>query len=239
MSEDKEKIAEHKRRNREMFDAIAQRYDLLNHLLSGGIDIYWRRRALDSLRVERPQRILDLATGTGDFALSAGRLEPQRVFGVDVALEMLRLGVQKVKARDAQATLLGGDAEYLPFRDGSFDVVMGAFGVRNFGHIPSGLAEAYRVLKPGGEILVLDFCEPAVPIFKQLYLFYFHKVLPLVGGIISGERQAYAYLPRSVGDFPQGEAFVRLLDEAGFVESEATPLTMGICSIYQGLKPLS
>jgi demethylmenaquinone methyltransferase / 2-methoxy-6-polyprenyl-1,4-benzoquinol methylase len=171
MSEDKEKIAEHKRRNREMFDAIARRYDLLNHLLSGGIDIYWRRRALDSLRVKQPLRILDLATGTGDFALSAGRIEPQQVIGIDVALEMLRIGVQKVKARGALAALLGGDAEYLPFQDGCFDVVMGAFGVRNFGHIPSGLAEAYRVLKPGGEILVLDFCEPAMPIFKQLYLF--------------------------------------------------------------------
>ena len=144
-----------------------------------------------------------------------------------------------MKARGARAALLGGDAEYLPFQDGCFDVVMGAFGVRNFGHIPSGLAEAYRVLKPGGEILVLDFCEPAMPIFKQLYLFYFHKVLPLVGGLVSGERQAYAYLPRSVGDFPQGAAFVRLLDEAGFAESVATPLTMGICSIYQGLKPKS
>ncbi len=116
---------------------------------------------------------------------------------------------------------------------------MGAFGVRNFGHIPSGLAEAFRVLRPGGQILVLDFCEPAVPLFKQLYLFYFHNVLPLVGGLISGQRQAYAYLPRSVGAFPQGAAFVRLLDEAGFVESSATPLTMGICSIYRGRKAVS
>jgi demethylmenaquinone methyltransferase/2-methoxy-6-polyprenyl-1,4-benzoquinol methylase len=236
MLEDKEKIAEHKRLNREMFDAIAQRYDLLNHLLSGGIDIYWRRRALDSLKLAHPPRILDLATGTGDFALAAGRLQPERIVGIDVALEMLRLGVRKVDERAAPATLLGGDAESLPFRDGSFDVVMGAFGVRNFGHIPSGLAEAFRVLRPGGQMLVLDFCEPAVPLFKQLYLFYFHKILPLVGGLLSGQRQAYAYLPRSVGTFPQGAAFVRLLEEAGFVEASATPLTMGICSIYRGVR---
>jgi demethylmenaquinone methyltransferase/2-methoxy-6-polyprenyl-1,4-benzoquinol methylase len=239
MLEDKEKIAEHKRRNREMFDAIARRYDLLNHLLSGGIDLYWRRRALSALRGGQPRRILDLATGTGDFALSAGRLGPERVVGVDVALQMLRIGKRKASARAAALDLLGGDAEFLPFRDHSFDVVMGAFGVRNFGHIPRGLAEAYRVLKPGGEVLVLDFCEPTAPLFRQLYLFYFHKVLPLVGGLISGERQAYAYLPRSVGYFPQGEAFVQLLDQAGFSETVATPLTLGICSIYQGLKPLS
>ena len=236
MLENKEKIAEHKRRNREMFDAIAQRYDVLNHLLSGGIDIYWRRRALDSLQLSDEPRILDLATGTADFALAAGRLNPERIVGVDVALEMLRLGAKKVEERCAPAALMGGDAENLPFQDASFDVVMGAFGVRNFGHIPSGLAEAFRVLRPGGQILVLDFCEPAVPLFKQLYLFYFHNILPLIGGLLSGQRQAYAYLPHSVGNFPQGSAFVQLLEDAGFVESSATTLTMGICSIYQGRK---
>ena len=236
MLENKEKIAEHKRRNREMFDAIAQRYDVLNHLLSGGIDIYWRRRALDNLQLSNEPRILDLATGTADFALAAGRLNPKRIIGVDVALEMLRLGVKKVEERSAPAALMGGDAEHLPFKEGSFDVVMGAFGVRNFGHIPSGLAEAHRVLRPGGQILVLDFCEPATPFFKQLYQFYFHNILPLIGGLLSGQRQAYAYLPNSVGTFPQGSAFVRLLEDAGFVEASATTLTMGICSIYQGSK---
>ena len=236
--ENKEKIAEHKRRNRDMFNAIARRYDLLNHLLSGGVDIYWRRRALDLVRVERPARVLDLATGTGDFALAAGRLDPTEVFGVDVAIEMLRLGVDKIAERQpaVPSRLLAGDAEDLPFRDGVFDLVMGAFGVRNFGHIPTGLAEAYRVLKPGGEILVLDFCQPTAPLFRQLYLFYFHKVLPLVGGLISGEREAYAYLPRSVGDFPQGRAFVEELDGAGFVDTGYVPLTLGISAVYQGVK---
>ena len=239
MYKNREGIAEHKRRNREMFDAIAQRYDVLNHLLSGGIDIYWRRRALNSLQLSNKPRILDLATGTADFALAAGRLNPQSIIGVDVALEMLRLGVRKVQERSAPAALMGGDAEHLPFQDASFDVVMGAFGVRNFGHIPSGLAEAYRVLRPGGQILVLDFCEPATPLFKQLYQFYFHKILPLVGGLLSGQREAYAYLPNSVNTFPQGSSFVQLLEDAGFIEASATTLTMGICSIYQGCKRVS
>lgn len=233
------KVKEHKQRNRAMFNAIARRYDLLNHLLSGGVDIYWRRRALGSVRQSRPERILDLATGTADFAIAARRLEPQRVVGVDVAVEMLRLGVGKVSREglDGRVRLLAGDGEGLPFKGGCFDLVMGAFGVRNFGHIPTGLAEAFRVLRPGGELLVLDFSEPSVPLFRQVYRFYFERVLPLIGGLISGNRRAYSYLPRSVGTFPQGEGFVRLLDEAGFVDAGATALTLGVCSIYQGRKP--
>ena len=220
-----------------MFNAIAQRYDLLNHLLSGGVDIYWRRRALDSVRGEAPQWVLDLATGTGDFALAAERLSPRQVVGVDMAIEMLRLGADKVAKRcpPMPVGLLVSDAEGLPFKAETFDLVMGAFGVRNFGDIPSGLAEAYRVLKPGGEILVLDFCQPTTPLFRQLYQFYFHRVLPLVGGLISGQRQAYAYLPRSVGEFPQGQAFVDLLAAVGFAETGYTPMTLGISAIYQGV----
>lgn len=222
-----------------MFNAIAHRYDLLNHLLSGGVDIYWRRRALSSVRQSRPERILDLATGTADFAIAARRLGPQRVVGVDVAVEMLRLGVDKISGEglDGRVRLLAGDGEGLPFKGGCFDLVMGAFGVRNFGHIPTGLAEAFRVLRPGGELLVLDFSEPSMPLFRQVYRFYFERVLPLIGGLVSGDRRAYSYLPRSVGRFPQGEEFVKLLEEAGFVDARATTLTLGICSIYQGGKP--
>ena len=236
--ENKQNVAEHKRRNRDMFNAIARRYDLLNHLLSGGVDVYWRRRALLAAQDKRPQRILDLATGTGDFALAADRLGPQQVVGIDMAIEMLRLGAAKVAAKgpSARVELLVGDAEQLPFQDNTFDMVTGAFGVRNFGHIPSGLAEAHRVLKPGGQLLVLDFCEPTAPLFRQLYLFYFHKVLPLIGGLISGQRRAYAYLPRSVGTFPQGQAFVELLVAAGFRQAQYAPLTLGIAAVYQGVK---
>ena len=236
--ENKQNVAEHKRRNRDMFNAIARRYDLLNHLLSGGVDVYWRRRALDCVIEASPQRVLDLATGTGDFALAAARLRPQQVVGIDMAIEMLRLGAAKVAAKrpPMPLELLVGDAEQLPFQDNTFDLVTGAFGVRNFGHIPSGLAEAYRVLKPGGQLLVLDFCEPTAPLFRQLYLFYFHKVLPLIGGLISGQRRAYAYLPRSVGTFPQGQAFVELLVVAGFSQTRYTPMTLGIAAVYQGVK---
>jgi demethylmenaquinone methyltransferase/2-methoxy-6-polyprenyl-1,4-benzoquinol methylase len=222
-----------------MFNGIAARYDLLNHLLSGGIDLYWRRRAFRQVRQPMTGRILDLATGTGDFALGSRRLQPSRIIGVDVALNMLRLGAVKT-ARVRAGTkpfLLGGDAERLPFVDTSYDLVTVAFGVRNFGSIPVGLAEACRVLRPGGEILVLEFSEPELPLFRQLYRFYFNHILPLVGGIISGNRQAYSYLPKSVVDFPQGDGFLRLLRGAGFVEAEATQLTMGICSIYWGRKP--
>ena len=222
-----------------MFNGIAGRYDLLNHLLSGGVDVYWRRRALRQVRQVAPARILDLATGTGDFALSSQRLQPQSIVGVDVALNMLRLGAVKAARATAAARpfLLGGDAEQLPFVDACYDMVTVAFGVRNFGSIPDGLAEACRVLRPGGEIIVLEFSEPELPVFRQLYRFYFNRILPLVGGIISGNRQAYSYLPRSVGAFPQGEGFLKLLRGAGFGEVESKRLTMGICSLYWGRKP--
>jgi demethylmenaquinone methyltransferase / 2-methoxy-6-polyprenyl-1,4-benzoquinol methylase len=234
-----ENIKERKQRNQAMFNAIARRYDLLNHLLSLGIDIYWRRRALAGVRQRRPRRVLDLATGTADFAIAARRLGPERIVGMDAALEMLRLGRGKLsRARlDRQVALLAGDAEELPFRDHTFDLVTCAFGVRNFGHIPAGLAQAFRVLRPGGEILILDFSRPAAPLFGPAYRFYFQRVLPLVGGLVSGHGRAYAYLPDSVDTFPQGTAFAALLEAAGFVDAAATPLSLGICSVYQGRKP--
>ena len=233
-----ENIQERKRHIQQMFNSIARHYDLLNHLLSGGVDIYWRRRALGRVR-QQPQRILDLATGTGDFALSSRRLQAERIIGVDVALNMLRLGVHKLGKREANTAvrLLGGDAEKLPFADACFDLVTVAFGVRNFGSIPAGLQEAQRVLRPGGELLVLDFGEPEILLFKQLYRFYFTRILPFIGGVISGNRRAYSYLPQSVGTFPQGQAFIKLLEEAGFDDNVATALTLGICRIYQGRKP--
>lgn len=236
MSPGKE-VAERKKAIQGMFNAIAGRYDLLNHLLSGGVDVYWRRRALSLVRHPKPHEILDLATGTGDFAIAARRLQPRRIVGADVALEMIRLGVPKAAAASASIRLMGGDAERLPFRDDSFDLVTVAFGVRNFGHIPAGLAEAHRVLRPGGELVVLDFTEPTAIGFRQLYRLYFTHVLPSVGGLISGNRQAYSYLPRSVGAFPQGEAFLELLAEAGFHDTRQRSLSLGISAVYQGFVP--
>ncbi|MFH1569463.1 MAG: ubiquinone/menaquinone biosynthesis methyltransferase [Gemmatimonadota bacterium] len=234
---DREEITRRKRGVQAMFNAIARRYDLLNHVLSAGVDVYWRRRALSLVRLPRPRRVLDLATGTGDFAAAAGRLEPERVVGVDVALEMLRRGKGKVAGLPVPTRLLAGDGEQLPFRDGCFDLVTAAFGVRNFGHIPTGLAEAFRVLTPGGELVVLDFAEPRLPVFAPLYRFYFRRVLPRLGGLISGQRRAYAYLPASVGTFPQGRAFLDLLERAGFSQTRATSLSLGIAAVYQGLRP--
>ena len=235
----KDNIIERKQRIQQMFNAISRRYDLLNHLLSGGVDLYWRRRALSQVRGGAPQQILDLATGTADFALAAARRHPRRVVGVDVAVGMLRLGAAKLRRRSlpVPVRLLGGDAEALPFCPHSFDLVIAAFGVRNFGHIPTGLAEAWRVLRPGGELLILDFAEPEAPLFRQFYRFYFTRILPFIGGLISGQRQAYAYLPASVGTFPQGAAFLKLLADAGFVANRHTAFTLGICALYQGCKP--
>ena len=265
-SDRKEAIRERKRRVQSMFNAIASRYDLLNHLLSAGIDFYWRRRALALVRVQRPGRILDLATDTGDFALAARRLHPRRIVGADVALNMLRLGSRKRGSRqrgsrqrgsrqlgpahngsDSGAAAVAGtdrdplsllcaDAEQLPFADGSFDLVTAAFGVRNFGDVAAGLQQARRVLSSEGELVVLEFTEPTAPGFRQLYQLYFRRILPILGGLISGDRQAYAYLPESVAAFPQHEAFLQLMREAGFSQVRATRLTLGICAVYQGLK---
>ncbi len=233
-------VNQRKRAVREMFNAIAHRYDLLNHLLSAGIDIYWRRRALSLVRHEAPRRLLDVAAGTGDLAIAARRLGAERIIAADVALEMVRRGVPKAaEGGGAPIDWLGGDAESLPFASGSFDLVTAAFGVRNFGDIPAGLAEARRVLRPGGELLVLDFTEPTVFGFRQLYRFYFRRVLPVVGGLISGNRRAYSYLPQSVGVFPQGRAFLELMEEAGFEDNRHVPLTLGISAVYQGRVPRS
>ena len=157
---------------------------------------------------------------------------------MDVAVDMVRIARAKLGEAGGGrgADLMAGDAEMLPFRDRSFDLVTVAFGARNFGSVGAGLAEAERVLRSEGEVIVLEFTEPTLPVFRQLYGFYFNRVLPLVGGLISGNREAYSYLPRSVGSFPQGGEFLELMEAAGFTDTRATPLTLGICAVYQGRK---
>ncbi|HXX62922.1 MAG TPA: bifunctional demethylmenaquinone methyltransferase/2-methoxy-6-polyprenyl-1,4-benzoquinol methylase UbiE [Bacteroidota bacterium] len=219
---------------RSLFDSIARRYDLLNHLLSGGIDVYWRHRAIEHLRAAAPRRILDVATGTADFALAALRLKPQQIVGVDIAEQMLTIGRGKVARRNAadRISLESGDAEHLSFADGSFDAAMVAFGARNFENLGKGLREMRRVLRPGGTILVLEFSRPEQFPFRQIYLAYFRRILPLIGRLVSRSPDAYAYLPETVMNFPQGEAFKAVLRESGFRDVAEDRLTLGIATIY-------
>lgn len=223
---------------RSMFDSIAYRYDLLNHLLSGGIDLYWRRRAIEHLRSLQPKRILDVATGTADFAIASLRLKPERVVGVDIAAEMLNVGRDKLEKRALSPiiTLQNGEAENLQFETGSFDAAIVAFGARNFELLEKGLSEMHRVLRPGGKIVVLEFSRPDRFPFKQLYFFYFKRILPFIGRIISKSREAYTYLPDTVMRFPEGSAFLAILEQTGFHETAQERLTFGIATVYVGTK---
>ena len=223
-----------------MFDAIAPKYDFLNRLLSLGIDQRWRKQAVKMAgrALKRPpRRILDVATGTADLAIEALKLGPEQVVGVDIAEEMLALGRQKLRARhlDHRITLQRGDAEHLDFEDGAFDIVLVAFGVRNFENLGAGLRELRRVLRPGGALVVLEFSHPHAFPMKQLYGFYSSQVLPRVGRAVSGDSGAYAYLPESIRAFPDGRDFLRVMGEAGFGGRKEKRLTFGVASLYRGI----
>jgi demethylmenaquinone methyltransferase/2-methoxy-6-polyprenyl-1,4-benzoquinol methylase len=223
---------------RRLFDSIAHRYDLLNHLLSGGIDIYWRRAAVESLSSLKPKRILDVATGTADFAIAALRLNPEEVIGVDISEAMLEFGRRKLAAKKLsdKIRLETGDAENLEFPDNHFDAAIVAFGARNFENLEGGLSEMRRVLKTRGMLVVLEFSKPRVFPFKQLYFFYFLNILPLVGRIISKDKEAYRHLPDTVMQFPDGEEFLDVLRKIGFSSVNQRSLTFGIATIYCGEK---
>jgi demethylmenaquinone methyltransferase / 2-methoxy-6-polyprenyl-1,4-benzoquinol methylase len=223
---------------RSLFDSIAHRYDLLNHLLSGGIDAYWRRRAVGQLMPLRPQRILDVATGTADFAIAALRARPASVTGVDIAEGMLELGRRKIRRRglEDRITLETGRAEELHYPDGSFDAAIVAFGARNFENLQAGLTEMLRVLRPGGMIVVLEFSRPRHFPFRQIYFFYFRRILPFIGRIVSGSPDAYTYLPDTVLRFPEGDDFLGILRSAGFASAAQQRMTFGIASLYTGRK---
>lgn len=223
---------------RSLFDSIAYRYDLLNHLLSGGIDFYWRRKAIEHLQDIHPQCILDVATGTADFAIATLRLHPQEVVGVDIAEEMLKLGRAKLQKEgfDSIISLRAGEAERLQFETGSFDAAIVAFGARNFENLGKGLSEMHRVLRPGGKIVVLEFSRPRYFPFKQIYFFYFKKILPFIGRIISKSKDAYLYLPDTVMKFPEGQLFLSVLRNIGFRNLNEERLTFGIATVYVGAK---
>lgn len=223
---------------RSLFNAIAYRYDLLNHLLSGGVDFSWRRRAIKHLRHMQPRAILDVATGTADFALAARRLHPDEIVGVDIAEEMLQRGKEKIERRGLThlITLCLAEAEQLPFDNERFDAAIVAFGARNFEDLHRGLSEMHRVLRRGGMIVVLEFSRPRVFPFKQIYFLYFRFVLPYLGRMISKHREAYTYLPDTVLTFPEGREFLDILDRIGFRDLHEERLTLGIATIYTGVK---
>lgn len=220
-----------------MFNSIAHRYDFLNHFLSAGIDYSWRRKAIKMLGQNNPGTILDVATGTGDLAIAALKINPEKVIGIDIAEDMVEIGKAKIIAKKIKNIKLQvGDSEDIQFKDHTFDAAMVAFGVRNFEDLNKGLKEMQRVIKVGGEILVLEFSKPEKFPVKQLYAFYFRFILPLLGRMISGDSKAYTYLPESVGAFPHGKEFLSELEKAGFKEVKQKILTFGIASIYTGKK---
>lgn len=224
-----------------MFDAIAGRYDLLNGVLSGGLDRYWRRRAIRSLALTGRERLLDVCTGTADVAMAGARARAgaARVVGVDFAGAMLAHGLAKLRAGalDSRVTLVRGDAMHLPVAGESVDAVTIAFGIRNVQQPEVACAELWRVLKPGGRLAILEFGLPVVPAVRPLYLWYFEHVLPRIGRAVSRHQMAYDYLPQSVGSFPFGDAFGRILSATGFSQVAARPLTMGIVYLYSAQKP--
>jgi demethylmenaquinone methyltransferase / 2-methoxy-6-polyprenyl-1,4-benzoquinol methylase len=219
-----------------MFDAIAGRYDFLNHLLSAGIDRRWRKRAIRSLALTGHERVLDLCTGTADLAIAAVCATPAaaRVVGVDFAGVMLRVGREKLRrARlDDRVTLVRGDATRIPVADGSVDAVTIAFGIRNVDETAVACAEIRRVLKPGGRLAILEFAVPTTPGLSALYLWYLNRVLPLIGRAVSHHNAAYGYLPASIGAFASPEAFVKILRQAGFSDIFPVRLTFGSVILY-------
>ena len=223
-----------------MFDAIAGKYDLLNHVLSFGIDRRWRRQAIRSLALTGSERVLDLCTGTADLAIAAVEARPgaARVVGVDFSAAMLGVGRNKVRQRqfDRSLTLVRGDATRLPIAPTSVDAVTIAFGIRNVENTALACAEIGRVLSPGGRLAILEFAIPTTPVVRDAYLWYFNRVLPGVGRVVSRHHAAYGYLPASVSAFASPEAFVKILRQQGFSDVDAKPLTFGIVYLYTGRK---
>lgn len=220
-----------------MFDQVAGSYDFLNRLLSLGIDVYWRRKAIAKLKAQQPKLVLDVASGTADVALEIYRqLDDVQITGIDISEKMLELGRKKVEKAGATSVILlqTGDAEDLQFSDNTFDAITVSFGVRNFENVEKGLQEFYRVLKPGGKLIVLEFSRPRFFPLKQLFNIYFKYILPLIGRITSKDPRAYAYLYESVQAFPDRERFTALMEKSGFRQSVYEAWTIGIVCCYVG-----
>ena len=230
---------EHARRVREMFGGIAGRYDLLNHILSGNVDKRWRRvltERLSGVGVDQP--VLDVACGTGDLSLELHKAGRRKVVGIDFCRPMLAIAKSKVAARNVDILFIEGDALNLPFGDGSFSLVTIAFGLRNLSSVEHGVKELFRVLEPGGRVAVLEFSKPAIPVLSSIFRLYFSRVLPFLGGLISGSRSAYEYLPDSVSRFPDQRQLAALMSDAGFTEVSFENLTGGIAALHFGTRPV-
>jgi demethylmenaquinone methyltransferase/2-methoxy-6-polyprenyl-1,4-benzoquinol methylase len=230
----KDKSNSKKEQVAEMFDNISHRYDFLNHFLSLGIDKLWRKKAVRILEKDKPKVLLDVATGTGDFALECLALKPEKIYGIDISKGMLEKGKEKVlrKGLQKQIELSYGDSENIPFDDQKFDAITVAFGVRNFENLEQGLSEMLRVLKPGGKAVILEFSKPKTFPIKQLYNFYFNTILPKIGQQVSKDASAYSYLPESVEAFPEGKSFETILKKTGFTPLKTYSLFFGVSSIY-------
>lgn len=230
---------EKKQQVAEMFNSIAGKYDFMNRFLSAGIDVKWRKKAINLLKPLHPQQVLDVATGTGDVAILTHKLlQPQKITGIDISEGMLQVGREKINKLGLGAVidLQKGDSETIHFPDNSFDAITVAFGVRNFQHLEKGLKEMYRVLKPGGKLVVLEFSRPKEPVFKTVYNLYMNLLAPGIGKMLAKNREAYQYLNDSVQAFPEREQFVDIMKGVGYSDTSFDPLTMGICCIYSGNK---
>lgn len=223
-----------------MFDAIAPRYDFMNRFLSAGIDVSWRRKAIKLFKNDQPKFILDVATGTGDMAITAAKmLKPDKIAGIDISEGMLEIGRKKIEKEGlgTKIELYSGDGETINFADNSFDGVMAAFGIRNFENLEKGLQEIFRVLKPGAQLVALEFSKPRIPGVKNLYNLYMGIIAPQMAKMFKQNKKAYQYLNESAKAFPDREGLVDILNKTGYSNTYYKSLSLGICCIYSARKP--
>ena len=223
---------------KEMFNNISKRYDFLNHFLSFGIDKIWRKKAIQVLGEVKPKKILDVATGTGDFAIASLKLNPEEVIGVDISNGMLNLGKQKIKRKglDSIIKMHIGDSENLSYESNYFDGLTVGFGVRNYENLEKGLGDMLRVIKPGGKIVILEFSKPKQLIVKTIFGFYSKFFIPFFGKLFSKDKRAYQYLPESVIFFPEGQEFLDIMVKVGYNNVKSQYVSFGIATIYSGIK---